>query len=73
MAASPALAQEVNIDYAHHFDFWTVKTFQDIESDETKAGSEERGYRAPGAQFSPRGARRAAARRDGASRPGSRG
>ena len=31
LAATPALAQKVNIDYAHDFDFTAVETFQYVE------------------------------------------
>jgi hypothetical protein len=37
LAASPALAQKVNIDYAHDFDFSSVKTFQYVDSAESNA------------------------------------
>ena len=33
LAAVPAFAQKVNIDYAHDFDFSNVKTFQYIDTD----------------------------------------
>lgn len=35
LAASPALAQKVSIDYAHDFDFSGVKTFQYADSGES--------------------------------------
>jgi L-aminopeptidase/D-esterase-like protein len=38
--ATPSLAQKVNIDYAHDFDFDTVKTFQYVETKDTDAGNE---------------------------------
>lgn len=37
LAASPALAQKVNIDYAHDFDFDSVKTFQYVNTEESNA------------------------------------
>ena len=37
MAATPALAQKVNIDYAHDFDFSSAKTFQYIDTEESNA------------------------------------
>ena len=37
MAALPASAQKVTIDYAHDYDFKSVKTFQYVESTEAKA------------------------------------
>ncbi len=37
LAATPALAQKVTIDYAHDFDFKTVKTFQYVETEESDA------------------------------------
>lgn len=37
LAASPALAQKVNIDYAHDFDFSSVRTFQYVDSAESNA------------------------------------
>jgi hypothetical protein len=37
LAASPALAQKVTIDYAHDFDFKTLKTFQYVDTKETDA------------------------------------
>ena len=39
-AAAPAFAQKVNIDYAHDFDFSTVKTFQYVNIEESNAGNE---------------------------------
>ena len=35
LAASPALAQKVTIDYAHEFDFDKVKTFQYVDTSES--------------------------------------
>ncbi len=32
LAATPAMAQKVNIDYAHDFDFKSVKTFQYVDT-----------------------------------------
>jgi hypothetical protein len=37
LAALPAAAQTVTIDYAHDYDFKTVKTFQFVESSDSKA------------------------------------
>jgi hypothetical protein len=37
LAALPAAAQSVTIDYAHDYDFKTVKTFQFVESTDSKA------------------------------------
>jgi hypothetical protein len=37
LAALPAAAQSVTIDYAHDYDFKTVKTFQYVESSDSKA------------------------------------
>jgi hypothetical protein len=37
MAATPALAQKVNIDYAHDFDFESVKTFQYVNTEESNS------------------------------------
>jgi len=38
--ALPAAAQDVNIDYAHEYDFSKVKTFQYVESDKDVAPNE---------------------------------
>jgi len=35
LAASPAMAQKVTIDYAHDFDFEAIKTFQYVETNES--------------------------------------
>ena len=35
LAATPAMAQKVNIDYAHEFDFNSVKTFQYVDTAES--------------------------------------
>ena len=35
LAASPALAQKVTIDYSHSFDFDSVKTFQYVNTEES--------------------------------------
>ena len=35
LAATPAMAQKVNIDYAHEFDFDSVKTFQYVDTAES--------------------------------------
>ena len=40
LLAMPAAAQKVNIDYSRDFDFSKVKTFQYVETDETKAPSD---------------------------------
>jgi len=37
LAALPAAAQKVTIDYAHDYDFKSVKTFQFVESKDSKA------------------------------------
>ena len=39
LAATPALAQKVNIDYAHEFDFSAVKTFQYVETKESDSAN----------------------------------
>ena len=40
LAASPALAQKVTIDYAHDFDFGSVKTFQYVDTKESNSGDQ---------------------------------
>jgi len=35
LAATPALAQKVNIDYAHDYDFDSIETFQYVDTDDT--------------------------------------
>jgi hypothetical protein len=40
LAAVPAFAQKVTIDYAHEYDFDDIKTFQYVETEETRAGNE---------------------------------
>lgn len=40
LAATPALAQKVTIDYAHDFDFSTIKTFQYVETKDSNAANE---------------------------------
>jgi hypothetical protein len=40
MAAIPASAQKVTIDYAHDFDFKSVKTFQYVETKDTNTSNE---------------------------------
>jgi hypothetical protein len=35
LASTPALAQKITIDYAHDFDFSTVRTFQYVETKDT--------------------------------------
>lgn len=37
LAASPALAQKVNIDYAHEFDFSSVKSFTYVDTPDSDA------------------------------------
>ena len=37
LAATPALAQKVTIDYSHEFDFGTVKTFQYVDTPDSNA------------------------------------
>ena len=37
LAATPVLAQKINIDFAHHYNFKTIETFQYVETEETKA------------------------------------
>jgi len=39
LAATPALAQKVNIDYAHDFDFSGSETFQYVNTEESNAGN----------------------------------
>ena len=39
LAATPALAQKVNIDYARDFDFEDIKTFQYVETKDTNMGN----------------------------------
>ena len=39
LAATPALAQEITIDYAHDFDFAKVRTFQYVETKESNAAN----------------------------------
>lgn len=40
LAATPALAQKVSIDYAHDFDFKAVKTFTFVDSPGGKTGND---------------------------------
>ena len=40
LAAVPAFAQKVTIDYAHDFDFKSVKTFTYVDTAESNAGNE---------------------------------
>jgi len=40
LAALPASAQKVTIDYAHDYDFQSVKTFQYVESKDSKASDQ---------------------------------
>ena len=37
LAATPALAQKVNIDYAHDYDFSGPETFQYVNTEESNA------------------------------------
>jgi hypothetical protein len=37
LAATPAFAQKVNIDYAHDYDFESLKTFQYVDTEESNA------------------------------------
>ena len=37
LAATPAMAQKVTVDYAHEFDFDAVKTFQFVDTPESNA------------------------------------
>ena len=39
LAATPALAQKVTIDYAHEFDFGGVETFQYVDTEESNAAN----------------------------------
>jgi hypothetical protein len=40
LAATPAMAQKVNIDYAHDFDFSGVNTFQYVDTEESNSKNE---------------------------------
>ena len=40
LIATPAMAQKVTIDYAHDFDFKSIKTFQYMDTPETNAKNE---------------------------------
>ena len=40
LAATPALAQKVTVDYAHDFDFSGIKTFQYVDTQESNAKNE---------------------------------
>ncbi len=40
LVATPALAQKVNVDYAHDFDFSGVKTFQYVDTRESNSKNE---------------------------------
>jgi hypothetical protein len=40
LAATPALAQKVTVDYAHDFDFSGVKTFQYVDTEESNSKNE---------------------------------
>ena len=40
LAASPAMAQKVTVDYAHDFDFSGVKTFQYVDTKDSNAKNE---------------------------------
>jgi hypothetical protein len=39
LAATPALAQKVTIDYAHDYDFQSAKTFQYVDTEESNAAN----------------------------------
>jgi len=39
LAATPALAQKVTIDYAHDYDFDSIETFQYVDTEESNAGN----------------------------------
>jgi len=41
LAATPAMAQKVTIDYAHDFDFEAIKTFQYVETKDSDVKSNE--------------------------------
>jgi len=41
LVATPAMAQKVNIDYAHDFDFASVKTFQYVDTRESNVQGNE--------------------------------
>lgn len=45
IAATPALAQKITIDYAHDFDFSSVETFQYVDTKESNAPDELTGNR----------------------------
>jgi hypothetical protein len=40
LAATPAMAQKVTVDYAHDFDFSGVKTFQYVDTEESNSKNE---------------------------------
>jgi len=40
LIATPAMAQKVNIDYAHDFDFDSIKTFQYVDTKDTNPANE---------------------------------
>ncbi len=40
LAATPAMAQKVTVDYAHDFDFSGVKTFQYVDTEDSNARNE---------------------------------
>ena len=40
LAATPAMAQKVTIDYAHDFDFASVKTFQYVETKDSNTSND---------------------------------
>jgi len=40
LAATPAMAQKVTVDYAHDFDFDSIKTFQYVDTKESNAKNE---------------------------------
>jgi hypothetical protein len=39
LAATPAFAQKVNIDYAHDYDFDSIETFQYVDTEESNASN----------------------------------
>jgi len=39
LTATPLLAQKIDIDYAHDFDFESVKTFQYVDTDDTDSSN----------------------------------
>ena len=41
LVATPAMAQKVNIDYAHEFDFESIETFQYVDTEESNIQGNE--------------------------------